>query len=123
VDHEARGEVEPRRGLGITEGASAQLAARLEQLRTGGTVDGAVDTPAPEERRIRRVHDRMDVLGDDVAQHDLEQEPHAPQRRFPQLGAAGPERTDAGLGPGLADPGGSPRREEETPCARVHDRS
>jgi hypothetical protein len=90
-------------------------------------VDGTVDTTTAEKRRVRGIYDSMDVFGHDVAEHDLEVRGHEPQRRFPDRCAAGPERADSGLGADLRisgrDPGGCSRREEETPCARVHNQA
>ena len=125
MDHEAGGQVEGRGGLGVAEGAAAQLPAGLEQLGTGGTVDGAVDAPAAEQRRVGRIDDRVDVFGDDVAQRDLEMGAHEAQRRFPDGGATGSERADTVLGACFRESGrGScSRREEETPCARVHNQA
>ena len=123
VDHEPGRQVERRRGLGVAEGAAPEAPARLDQLGAGGPVDGPVDTPAPQERGVGRVDDRVDVLGGDVAQDDLEVRAHEAQRRFPDRGATRPERADSVLGPCLRGSGGSSRREEETPCARVHNRA
>ena len=50
---------------------------------TGGTVDGAVDAPAARSDGFRRIDDRVDVFGDDVAHRDLEVRAHEAQRRFP----------------------------------------
>ena len=103
VDHEAGREVEAAGGLGVAEGATAELTARLEQAGSRRPVDGTVD-PAPAQKgRVRGIHDGMDVFGDDVAEHDLQLGAHQTQRRFPDQGAAGSERTDAGLGPGARE--------------------
>ena len=119
VDHETGGEVEAAGGLGVAERAPAELTAGLAQSGAGGPVDGAVDAAAAEKRRIRGIYHGMDVFSDDVTEDDLELGSHEAQRRFPDRGAARPHRTHARLGAGA----GCPRREEETPCARVHDRA
>ena len=45
----------------------ADLLAPLQDRGTAATVDRAVDAATTEERRVRRVHDRVDVLLGDVA--------------------------------------------------------
>ena len=96
MDHEAGREVEPAGGLGVTERAAAELPAGLEQPGAGGPVDGAVDAAPTEERRVGRVDDGVDVLGGDVAEHDLEM---GPTRR--SVGS----RTEALQGPSARTPG------------------
>ena len=72
VDDPRRAEPEAGRRLCVTDRATAQLAARGEQLWTGGAVDRAVDSAAAQQRRVRGVHDRVDRLAGDVASDDLE---------------------------------------------------
>src|SRR4029450_3037346 len=59
-------------GLGIAGVASAQRAALLQQVRAGGTVDGAVDTPAPQQARLGGVDDGVDLERRDVGAHCLD---------------------------------------------------
>jgi hypothetical protein len=47
--------------------AGAQVAARGQDLRAAAPVDRPVHTATAEQRRIRRVHDRVDRLRGDVA--------------------------------------------------------
>ena len=49
VDHPARRQGEAGRRLGVAGGAAAELAAGVEQLRAGGTVDRPVDSAAAEQ--------------------------------------------------------------------------
>ena len=72
VDHESGGEPEPGRGLGVAERAAIEVAAGVEQLRAGRPVDRPVDAAPAEQRRVGGVDDRVDVLGGDVAERDLE---------------------------------------------------
>jgi hypothetical protein len=44
-----------------------QRPARLEQLRAGGLMNGAVDSAAAEQRTVGGVHDRVDGEPCDVS--------------------------------------------------------
>ena len=68
--------------LGITGVTSAQRAALLEQVGTGGSMDGAVDTPAPQEARPGGVDDGVDLQRRDVGAHCLDRR-RACQPRLP----------------------------------------
>ena len=59
VDHPLRRKLESGRRLGITDVTPAEQTARGQQLGARGAVNRAVDTTAPEQRRVRRVHDRV----------------------------------------------------------------
>ena len=123
VDHEAGGEPEPSRGLGVAERAPVQVAAGVEQFGAGRPVDRAVDAAPAEQRGVGRVDDGVDVLSGDVAERDLQVRAHEAQRRFADRGAAGTESPHTGVS---AEPWrrcGIIGRGEETPCARAHDRS
>src|ERR1700694_259667 len=74
VDHPAGRQAEARRFLGVPGGAAAELAARLQQLRARGTVDGAVDSATPEQGFVRCVDDRIDPFPGDVADHDFDRQ-------------------------------------------------
>ena len=58
--------------LGVPGGAAAEAAALREDRWAAGAVDGAVDTPAAEQRRVGGVDDRIRVLPCDVAAHQLD---------------------------------------------------
>ena len=72
VDHPARGQPEPGRGLRLAGPATAQPAAVLDELRPGRTVDRSVDTSTAEQRRVGGVDDGVDVLAGDVAAHEAQ---------------------------------------------------
>jgi hypothetical protein len=67
VDDPARRQIPGGRRLRISRLASAETAALLEDRRSARAMDGAVDTAAAEEGRIRCVDDRVDLLLRDVA--------------------------------------------------------
>jgi len=52
--------------------ALAERPALGQHLRAGGPVDGAVDAPAAEQARVRRVDDRVGVLLGDVAEDQVD---------------------------------------------------
>jgi hypothetical protein len=58
--------------LGGTGVATAQGLAFGQQLRSGGTMDGAVDAAAAEQRGVGSVDDGVDVERRDVGDADLE---------------------------------------------------
>ena len=73
VDHPSSGQLAPvvataspgREALGPL--GSADPPALLEDRGTAAAMDRAVHAAAAEQRRVRRVHDRVDVLLGDVA--------------------------------------------------------
>src|SRR5262245_65438126 len=67
VDHPASREVARRGRLRVACVAASEAPALREDRRAAGTVDRAVDAAAAEERRVRGVHDRVDLLPRDVA--------------------------------------------------------
>ena len=74
VDHPAGRQREARRGHRLAdrqpalEGRLSQGAAGGEQLRACGSMDRAIDAASAQQRRVRRVHDGVDVRGGDVAE-------------------------------------------------------
>ena len=52
-------------------------AGRLQPVGAGGAVDGTVDPATPEQPSVRRVDDRIDALGGDVAEGRVEPRGHA----------------------------------------------
>ena len=73
VDDEPRRQVAAGRRLRIAGHASAERPALGEDRRAAGTVDRTVDATAAEQRAVRGVDDRIDVLRRDVAADDLDQ--------------------------------------------------
>ena len=71
VDHPAGGQAKARGRLGVAGGTSAECAAGVEQLGSGGSVDRPVDAAAAEQRVVRRVDDGVGRLDRDVALDDL----------------------------------------------------
>ena len=60
------------RYFGLAGGAAAEAAAFGQKLRAGGTMDGAVDAPAAEQRCIGGVDDGVNAQGGDIGGDDLE---------------------------------------------------
>jgi hypothetical protein len=73
VDHVSRRKVAGARCLGVAGVAAAESPALREDRRPARAVDRAVDAASPEQRRIRRVDDRVHFLLGDVT--DLEPNP------------------------------------------------
>ena len=79
VDHPPRGQLTATRRHGpagrepVRERGPADLPALGQDRGSAGPVDRAVDAAAAQQGRVRRVHDRVDLLGRDVAldEHDL----------------------------------------------------
>jgi hypothetical protein len=73
VDHPAGGEPPGCRRDGLARGqpspvaAGPQVPALGQDLRAALAVDRAVDAAAAEQRRVGRVHDRVDAFLGDVA--------------------------------------------------------
>jgi len=75
-------EIEARRDLRLARPGAAEGPARLEQPRSGGPMDRAVDSAAAEQGAVGSVDDRVDLEGRDVALPDLDRTPEvACQRR------------------------------------------
>jgi len=70
------GQPEARRHLRLAGPAAAERAAELDELGAGRSMDGAVDTAAAEQGRVRRVDDRVDALGRDVSSNELQPRTH-----------------------------------------------
>jgi hypothetical protein len=61
----------------VTRGAFADGAAGgLQPFGAGGAVNGAIDAAAPTQAAVRRVDDRVNALGRDVALRSLQQWRH-----------------------------------------------
>lgn len=71
VDHMARGQTVAAGNLGIAGFAAAERFTLGEQLRTGCTMDRAIDAAAAKQRRIGGVDDRVDGQRGDVGDDDL----------------------------------------------------
>ena len=52
--------------------AAAEPAALFEDRGAAGAVDRTVDAAAAEQRRVRGIHDRVDLLPCDVADDELD---------------------------------------------------
>src|SRR5262249_28246336 len=63
--------VAPRR-LGVAGGATAQCAALVHEVGTGGPVDGAVHATSSEQRGVGGVDDGVDVHRRDVTSKNLD---------------------------------------------------
>src|SRR4029077_13482655 len=72
VDHITGGEIAGVGRFRISDLATAQRAALREDRRAAGVVNRAVDSAAAEKRLIRRVHDRVDLLGGYVTLDELD---------------------------------------------------
>ena len=57
---------------GFTGGAPADLAAGGQQFRTGGAVDGAVNTPAAQQRGIGGIDNGTNLQAGDIAPDNFE---------------------------------------------------
>src|SRR5260370_42279514 len=51
---------------------AANLATCFEDFRSAGAMNRAVNSTAAEQRRIRGVHDRIDILARDVTHDDAD---------------------------------------------------
>src|SRR5262249_50055506 len=72
VDDEPRGQAVAAGEPGLPGGAAADEPTLLDELRPRGAVDGAVDTAAAQQRRVRRVDDRVADAARDVAPPGVE---------------------------------------------------
>jgi hypothetical protein len=72
MDDVAGLQIETRRDLSLAGRAAAERKAGLQQLRSGGAVDGAVDAAAAGKLRIGGVDDGVDVQRRDVGDDDFE---------------------------------------------------
>ena len=70
VDHVARRQAVAARDSRLAGRAAAERAAFGEQFRSGGAVNRAIDAAAAQQRRVRRVDDRVDVERRDVGSND-----------------------------------------------------
>jgi hypothetical protein len=59
------------RDFSFARATTAQRAAFGEQFGACGAVNRAIDTATAEKRRVRRVHDSVDVQFSDVAAEDF----------------------------------------------------
>ena len=67
VDDMLRRELAGGRRFCVAGLTAAEVPALLENRRAAGAMNRAVHASAAEERRVRRVHDRVDLLLGDVA--------------------------------------------------------
>src|SRR5262249_19840239 len=72
VDHVARRQTISGCDLRFACRAAAESTAFGEQVWPGSPMNCAIDTASAQERRIRRVHDRIHMELRDVADDDLE---------------------------------------------------
>jgi DNA polymerase IV len=72
MDHIPGGELSRSRRLRIARLAAAQLTALGQDRRPACAMDGSVHAAAAEQRRVRGVHDRVDLLRRDVALNELD---------------------------------------------------
>ena len=62
VDHRLAWQAVRIRGLGLARAAAAQAAALGEEFRVVGcAMNGAIDATPAQQRRVRRIDDRIDL--------------------------------------------------------------
>src|SRR5947209_8776420 len=71
VDHPFGGQLVTFGDFGFAGHTAVEIAAFLQQLRTGGTVNGAVNSPAAQQSFVGGVHDRIHLELGDVALNDF----------------------------------------------------
>ena len=67
MDHIAAGERESGGNFGLSRFAAVQLAAGGKQLRSGGTVNGAIYAAAAQQRAVGGVDNGIHVGKSDIA--------------------------------------------------------
>ena len=72
MNDEARGQTIAASNLRFAGFTTAERAAFGEQFGAGGAVNRAIDTATAEERRVCRVHNRVDLQFSDVAADDFD---------------------------------------------------
>ena len=72
MDHVPRRKRARAGRLCVARLAATERATLLEDRRAARPVDRSVDAAAAEQARVRRVHDRVDVLLGDVAEDELD---------------------------------------------------
>ena len=72
MDHPPGGQPVPGRRLGVARVAPTEAAALLEQRRTRGPVDGAVDAAAAQQGGVGGIDDGVDLERRDVRTNDPE---------------------------------------------------
>ncbi len=76
MDDESRRQAIPSCELGVPGLAAAEPTAFVEQFRPRGPVNRPVDTPSAQERRISRVHNRVNRERGDVRPDGSNQHAH-----------------------------------------------
>lgn len=71
VNDVAGGQPVAARDLRFARAAAVERFAFGQKLGTGGAVNGAIDSAAAEQARVRRVHDGVNGEGGDVATNQL----------------------------------------------------
>src|SRR5579871_1943655 len=66
MDHVSRLQSISRRNFGVAGGTATEFATRLQQLRSGGPVNGAIDSTTAQERGVGRIDDRIDRQGSNI---------------------------------------------------------
>lgn len=72
VNHVPRRQPEPGSDLGVASGAATERTASGQQLRTGRTMNGTIDTAATQQRAVRRIDDGIDGQRGDIGDDDVE---------------------------------------------------
>src|SRR5262245_34972685 len=72
MDHVTRLQPITSGDLGLAGRAAAERAALGQKLRSGGTVNGAVDATAAQKAFVRGIDDGIDVEACDVAFDDVD---------------------------------------------------
>lgn len=79
---------------------AAQRLAGGEQLRAGGTVDGAIDSSSAQKRAVGGVDDGVDLLRGDVTGDGFDSHPDLPPGLPGPARTVGPESAGDDSGPG-----------------------
>jgi hypothetical protein len=72
VNHPPGREVKAWRCLRIADVAAAELRAGFTQMGPGSVMNSAVNSATAHEAVIGRIHNRVDLLIDDVAKDDFD---------------------------------------------------
>jgi hypothetical protein len=72
VDDESSGQTIATSDFRFTGFTAAKCTAFPAQFRTGSAMDRAIDSAATQKRRVRRVHNRIDLELRDIAADDID---------------------------------------------------
>jgi hypothetical protein len=71
VDDESSGQTIATSDFRFAGFTAAKRTAFREQFRSSGAMNRAIDSSAAEKRRVRRIHNRVNLLFCDVPSRDL----------------------------------------------------